>query len=82
MSFAKHQSIGLERHLPPDRENVARTMCRIALGLFVACNVLAATAFSAHSNYSSICEFVDERQQAAEFGEEDLTRLLKSDFCS
>ena len=70
------------KEIATEKEDTARTMCRVALGLFVACNVLAATAFSAHSNYSSICSFVDERQQAGAYGEEDLTKVLKLEYCS
>ena len=72
------------KQIADEKEDTARTMARIALGLFIACNVLAATAFSAHSKYSSICSFVDQKQQEAAGGlsDEEITSVLKTDFCN
>ncbi len=72
------------KQIADEKEDTARTMARIALGLFIACNVLAATAFSAHSKYSSICSFVDQKQQEAAggFSDEEITSVLKTDFCN
>jgi hypothetical protein len=81
MSFAA-TNYAVWKQVAEEKADAARTMGRIALGLFVACNVLAATAFSAHSNYSSMCSFVDERQQADVYGDDEVTKVLKTDFCS
>jgi len=82
MSFATTNN-AVWKEIANEKEDTARTMARIALGLFVACNVLAATAFSAHSNYSSICSFVDERQkaEAEAYEQNEVTQRLKADYC-
>lgn len=82
MSFATTDNT-VWRQIATEKDNTAKTLVRVALGLFVACNVLAATAFSAHSKYSSICSFVDEKQQEAAggFSDETITATLKTDFC-
>ncbi len=83
MSFATTNS-AVWKEIATEKEDTARTMARISLGLFVACAVLAATAFSAHSNYSSICSFVDERHkvEAEAYEENEVTRQLKAEYCS
>ncbi len=83
MSFATTDNT-VWKQIADEKEDTARTMARIALGLFIACNVLAATAFSAHSKYSSICSFVDQKQQEAAggFSDEEITSVLKTDFCN
>ena len=81
MSFAA-TNYAIWKQVAEEKADTARTMGRISLGLFVACNVLAATAFSAHSNYASMCSFVDERQQADAYGDDEVTKVLKADFCS
>ncbi|NNE23488.1 MAG: hypothetical protein HKN11_12845 [Rhizobiales bacterium] len=67
-----------------EKEDAARMMSRIAMGLSALCFVLAFTAMSAHWNYSRICSFVDQRQQAqaASYGEEEFTVILKTQYCS
>ena len=63
-----------------EREVAARRMARVAVGLFIVCNVLAATSFSAQSRYANLCEFVGE--QAARLAQEGtLNHVLLSDFC-
>lgn len=63
-----------------EREGAARRMARIAVGLFIVCNVLAATSFSAQSRYANLCEFIGE--QAPQNAQEGtLNRVLLSDYC-
>ena len=63
-----------------EREVAARRMARIAVGLFIVCNVLAATSFSAQSRYANLCDYVGE--QAPRLAEEGtLNKVLLSDFC-
>lgn len=64
-----------------ERELTARRMAQIAVGLFIVCNVLAATSFSAQSRYADLCNYVGE--QAAKFSKGDsLKGTLLNDFCS
>jgi hypothetical protein len=65
------------KHMAEEREVAARRMARIAIGLFIICNVLAATSFSAQSRYSTLCGFVG--QQASYEG--TLGRVLLTDYC-
>ena len=83
MSFATTNT-AIWKEIATEKEDTARTMARVALGLFLACNVLAVTAFSAHTNYSSICSFVDERQkvEAEAYEKNEVTQRLKADYCS
>jgi len=56
-------------------------MARLAVGLFIVCNVLVATSFSAQSRYSSLCDFVDA--QATNLPPNgELNRTLLNDFCA
>ncbi len=83
MSFATTNQQAVWKQIANEKDDMAKHMARIALGLFIACNVLAATAYSAHSKYSSMCSFVDEKQQLAADGytDEKITTVLKADFC-
>ena len=65
------------KHMAEEREVAARRMARIAVGLFIICNVLAATSFSAQSRYSSLCDYVG--QQAPEAGA--LNRAALGEYC-
>ena len=68
------------KHKAEEREAAARWMARIAVGLFIVCNVLAATSFSAQSRYANLCEFIGE--QAPRHAQEGtLNRVLLSDYC-
>ena len=51
------------KHMAEEREVAARRMARIAVALFIVCNVLAATSFSAQSRYANLCEYVGEQAQ-------------------
>jgi hypothetical protein len=63
-----------------ERDVAARRMARVAVGLFIVCNVLAATSFSAQSRYSNLCEYVGE--QAPDLPQDGvLSSVLLSDFC-
>lgn len=69
------------KQMAEEREVAARRMARIAVGLFIVCNVLVATSFSAQSRYSSLCDFVGEQStKLAQDGE--LNRALLNDFCA
>ena len=83
MSFAGTNET-VWKEIASEKEDAARTMGRIAIGLFGACAILSMTSFSAHSNYSRICSFVDQRQQAqaASYGEEEFTAVLRTEYCS
>lgn len=68
------------KHMAEEREVAARRMARIAVGLFIVCNVLAATSFSAQSRYSNLCDFVG--QHASDLPQEaELNRTLLNDYC-
>jgi hypothetical protein len=65
------------KHMAEEREVAARRMARIAIGLFIICNVLAATSFSAQSRYSTLCGLC---RPAASY-EGTLGRVLLTDYC-
>jgi hypothetical protein len=68
------------KHMAEERELAARRMARIAAGLFIVCNVLAATSFSAQSRYSNLCDYVGKQApNLAQTGE--LNRTLLNDYC-
>lgn len=68
------------KHMAEEREAAARRMARIAVGLFIVLNVLAATSFSAQSRYSDLCDFVG--QQAPGLPQDGtLNRTLLNDYC-
>lgn len=68
------------KHMAEERELAARRMARIAVGLFIVCNVLAATSFSAQSRYSNLCDYVGQQAPSlAEIGE--LNRTLLNEYC-
>lgn len=68
------------KQMAEERELAARRMARIAVGLFVVCNVLAATSFSAQSRYSNLCDYVGRQAPSlAEVGE--LNRTLLNEYC-
>lgn len=68
------------KHMAEERELAARRMARIAVGLFVVCNVLAATSFSAQSRYSNLCDYVGQQAPSlAQPGELKLTLL--NEYC-
>lgn len=69
------------KQMAEEREAAARRMARLAVGLFIVCNVLVATSFSAQSRYSNLCNFVGE--QSGKFSQDgDLNRALLNDFCA
>ncbi|MFW6076677.1 MAG: hypothetical protein ACOC71_02895 [Hyphomicrobiales bacterium] len=68
------------KHMAEEREVAARRMARIAVALFIVCNVLAATSFSAQSRYSDLCDYVgQEAQHLPQDGE--LNRTLLNEYC-
>ena len=69
------------KQMAEEREVAARRMARLAVGLFIVCNVLVATSFSAQSRYSSLCDFVGE-QSTSLTHEAELNRALLNDFCA
>ena len=72
------------KHKAEEREVAARRMARIAVGLFIVCNVLAATSFSAQSRYANLCQYVGEQApRLAQQGTEEATlnKVLLSDYC-
>lgn len=83
MSFANTNNM-VWKQIAEEKQNAARQMARVAMGLFVITGVLAATTFSARSNYSSMCTYVGERHaaDAAEYKENELTKALMTDYCS
>ena len=68
------------KHMAEQREVSARRMARLAVGLFIVCNVLAATSFSAQSRYSSLCDYVG-KQAPGLSQEASLNRVLLNDYC-
>ncbi len=81
---AQYGVVSTWKHMAEEREQMARTMARIAVGLFIACNVLAVTSFSAQSRYSNLCEYVDEQApQIARAApqETSFARVLMTDYC-
>jgi hypothetical protein len=69
------------KHMAEEREMAARRMARIAVGLFIVCNVLAATSFSAQSRYSNLCGYIGEQStNLAQDG--TLNRVLLTEYCS
>lgn len=72
------------KQMAEEREQTARTMARIAVGLFVACNVLAVTSFTAQSRYSNLCEYVDTQGPKLAMSapaETSFARVLMTDYC-
>ena len=63
-----------------ERELTARRMAQIAVGLFIVCNVLAATSFSAQSRYADLCNFVGEQAEHFPQGAK-LKQVLLNEFC-
>ena len=47
------------KRMAEEREQTARNLGRIAVGLFVACNVLAFTTYSGHARYAELCRKLD-----------------------
>jgi len=43
------------KRMAQEREETARNLGRIAIALFIACNVLAFTTYSGHSHYAKLC---------------------------
>ena len=69
------------KQMAEEQEVAARRMARLAVGLFIVCNVLVATSFSAQSRYSSLCDFVGKQStHLPQDGE--LNRALLNDFCA
>ena len=64
-----------------ERELTARRMAQIAVGLFIVCNVLAATSFSAQSRFADLCNYIGE-QTASLSQEGSLKGTLLSEYCS
>lgn len=72
------------KQMAEEREQTARNMARIAIGLFVACNVLAVTSYTAQSRYSTLCEFVDTQGVKVAMSaptEAPFARVLMTDYC-
>ena len=70
------------KQIATEKEYAAKQLVRISLGLFVACNVLAATTFAAQSKYSSMCNFVEQQHELSDGTTDDeVTKVLKSDYC-
>ena len=69
------------KQMAEEREAAARRMARIAVGLFIVCNVLVATSFSAQSRYSNLCDFVDA-QSTSRPQDGELNRALLNDLCA
>ena len=68
------------KYMAEEREAAARRMARIAVGLFIVCNVLAATSFSAQSRYASLCDYVG--QQAEGLSQDGtFNSTLLSEYC-
>jgi hypothetical protein len=63
-----------------ERELTARRMAQIAVGLFIVCNVLAATSFSAQSRFADLCNYVGE-QTAGLKKEGSLKQTLLNEYC-
>ncbi len=83
MSFATTNS-AVWKQIADEKEQSARLMARLAIGSLIFSAVLAGTAFSAHSNYSSMCTYVGERHAIEDAGIEGnaLTGELLKDYCS
>jgi len=43
------------KRMAEEREETARSLGRIAIALFILCNVLAFTTYSGHSRYAQLC---------------------------
>jgi hypothetical protein len=51
------------KRMAEEREATARNLARIAIGLFVACNVFAFTTYSGHSRNAELCRQVVDLDQ-------------------
>lgn len=72
------------KQMAEEREQTARNMARIAIGLFVACNVLAVTSYTAQSRYSNLCEYVETEGSNLALTaptETSFARVLMTDYC-
>ena len=47
------------KRMAEEREETARNLGRIVIGLFVACNVLAFTTYAGHARYAELCRQLD-----------------------
>ncbi len=63
-----------------ERELTARRMAQIAVGLFIVCNVLAATSFSAQSRFADLCNYVGEQTEVLA-KESSLKQTLLNEYC-
>lgn len=43
------------KRMAEEREETARSLGRVAIALFIVCNVLAFTTYSGHSHYAQLC---------------------------
>jgi hypothetical protein len=78
---AQHGLASSWKHMAEEREVAARRMARIAVGLFIVCNVLAATSFSTQSRYANLCDYVGA--QASSLPQDGtLNGILLNDYCS
>ena len=69
------------KRMAEEREVSARRMARIAVALFIVCNVLAATSFSAQSRYSTLCDYIG--QEASNLPHDgELNRTLLNEYCA
>ena len=47
------------KRMAEEREETARNLGKIAIGLFIACNVLAFVSYSGHARYAELCHRLD-----------------------
>lgn len=47
------------KRMAEEREETARSLGRIAIALFILCNVLAFTTYSGHSRYAQLCRQIN-----------------------
>ena len=70
------------KQIATEKAYAAKQFVRISLGLFVACNVLAATTIAAKSKYSSMCDFIQQQHELSDGTTDDaVTKALKTEFC-
>lgn len=81
MAFASTDNVAWKQ-IATEKEYTAKQMVRISLGLFVACNILAATAFAAQSKVSTICSFVHQQQELSDGStDHEVTKVLQTEYC-
>jgi hypothetical protein len=65
------------KRMAEEREETARSLGRIAIALFLVCNVLAFTTYSGHSRYAQLCHRLNglSPSQASYLGREVVASL-------